>query len=130
MRMQVILDSSFARPGSAPIWGGKKGEFRDWTNSSTTLQPSALLSAIWVNFWRLRINSFLPSTIKLVKFLCSETLAEVNLSKIESIYMGIMSKLPLVTFEFHESNLLVHFRFPLDLVTPLIQFNFKIAFGH
>ena len=32
MRMQVILDSSFARPGSAPIWGGKKGEFRDWTN--------------------------------------------------------------------------------------------------
>ena len=32
MRMQVILDSSFARPGSAPIGGGKKGEFRDWTN--------------------------------------------------------------------------------------------------
>ena len=24
MRMQVILDSSFAGPGSAPIWGGKK----------------------------------------------------------------------------------------------------------
>ena len=32
MRMQVILDSLFARPGSAPIGGGKKGEFRDWTN--------------------------------------------------------------------------------------------------
>ena len=31
MRMQVILDSSFARLGSAPVWGGKKGEFRDWT---------------------------------------------------------------------------------------------------
>ena len=31
MRMQVILDSLFARPGSAPIWSGKKGEFRDWT---------------------------------------------------------------------------------------------------
>ena len=29
--MQVILDSLFARPGSAPKWGGKKGEFRDWT---------------------------------------------------------------------------------------------------
>ena len=29
--MQVILDSYFARPDSAPIWGGKKGEFRDWT---------------------------------------------------------------------------------------------------
>ena len=32
--MQVILDSSFARLGSAPIWGGKKGEFRDWTRWS------------------------------------------------------------------------------------------------
>ena len=35
MRMQVILDSSFARPGSAPIWDGKKGEFRDWTRMET-----------------------------------------------------------------------------------------------
>ena len=33
MRMQVVLDSPFARPGSAPIGGGKKGEFRDWTKS-------------------------------------------------------------------------------------------------
>ena len=32
--MQVIVDSSFARQGSAPIWGGKKGEFRDWTISA------------------------------------------------------------------------------------------------
>ena len=32
MRMQVILDSSFARPGSVSIWRGKKGEFRDWTS--------------------------------------------------------------------------------------------------
>ena len=31
MRMQVILDSLFALLCSAPIWGGKKGEFRDWT---------------------------------------------------------------------------------------------------
>ena len=30
--MQVILDSSFARPGSVPMWSGKKGEFRDWTS--------------------------------------------------------------------------------------------------
>ena len=37
MRMQVILDSSFAHPGSAPIWGGKKGEFRDWTMLILTL---------------------------------------------------------------------------------------------
>ena len=35
--MQVILDSSFARPGSAPIWGGKKGEFRDWTTMTTVI---------------------------------------------------------------------------------------------
>ena len=33
MRMQVILDSSFSRQGSAPIWGEKKGEFRDWTRT-------------------------------------------------------------------------------------------------
>ena len=33
--MQVILDSSFAHPGSAPIWSGKKGEFRDWTRVLT-----------------------------------------------------------------------------------------------
>ena len=36
MRIQVILDSldpSFARRGSAPLRGGKKGEFRDWTMS-------------------------------------------------------------------------------------------------
>ena len=37
MRMQVILDSSVARPGSAPIWGGKKGEFRDWTMKNPEL---------------------------------------------------------------------------------------------
>ena len=32
MRMLVILDSLFARLASAHIWGGKKGEFIDWTN--------------------------------------------------------------------------------------------------
>ena len=31
MRMQIILDSLFARPGSAPLEGRKKGESRDWT---------------------------------------------------------------------------------------------------
>ena len=45
MRMQVILDSSFARPGSAPIWGGKKGEFRDWT--TTALVESIVNFSIW-----------------------------------------------------------------------------------
>ena len=35
MQMQVILNSPFASPGSAPIGGGKKGEFRDWTTLSS-----------------------------------------------------------------------------------------------
>ena len=40
MRMQVILDSLFARPGSAPIGGGKKGEFRDWTRKRQTVKST------------------------------------------------------------------------------------------
>ena len=43
MRMQVILDSSFARPGSFPIWGGKKVEFRDWTTPSPECRAFKLL---------------------------------------------------------------------------------------
>ena len=38
MYMQVILDSLFARPSPAPIWGGKKWEFRDWTSWPLTLR--------------------------------------------------------------------------------------------
>ena len=45
MRMQVILDSSFARPGSAPIWGGKKGEFRDWTYPTGSSQAPTTSSS-------------------------------------------------------------------------------------
>ena len=44
--MQIILDSSFARPGSAPIWGGKKVEFRDWTKS---LQDRQIRSFFYKN---------------------------------------------------------------------------------
>jgi len=44
MRMQIFLDSSFARPGSAPIWGGKKGEFRDWTTSVHEIGSSGVVS--------------------------------------------------------------------------------------
>jgi len=40
MRMQVILDSSFARAGSAPIWGGKNGELRDWTRRLKTVSST------------------------------------------------------------------------------------------
>ena len=48
MRMQVILDSSFARPGSAPIWGGKKGEFRDWTRSRSVVHVHLVLAFTFV----------------------------------------------------------------------------------
>ena len=49
MRMQVILDSSFARPGSAPLWGGKKGEFRDWTKAPAARRWIVLASHLRVN---------------------------------------------------------------------------------
>ena len=41
MRLQVILDFLFARRGSAPIGGRKKGEFRDWTIASSANQASS-----------------------------------------------------------------------------------------
>ena len=41
MRMQAILDSPFARPGSAPTGGGKKGEFRDWTTFIVNLRDNS-----------------------------------------------------------------------------------------
>ena len=49
MRIQVILDSSFARPGSAPIWGGKKGEFRDWTIIARELSGFICTSSLTMN---------------------------------------------------------------------------------
>ena len=39
-----VLDSSFTRPGSAPIWGGNKGEFRDWTKQCTVVNKMAAAS--------------------------------------------------------------------------------------
>ena len=47
----LILDSSFARAGSALIWGGKKEEFRDWTSVLTHLSHLLL---------RTKINIFIP----------------------------------------------------------------------
>ena len=46
MRMQVILDSLFAHPGSAPIGGGKKGEFRDWTSPGRIIVLGFLVRAL------------------------------------------------------------------------------------
>ena len=51
MRMQVILDSYFVRPGSAPIWGGKKGEFRDWTSISRTQAEGLFVALHWKQNW-------------------------------------------------------------------------------
>ena len=67
--MQVILDSSFAHPGSAPIWGGKKGEFRDWTTDSVVQQHGGVLE-LFSRFRRgaenrgfIRIKKFFPRSI-------------------------------------------------------------------
>ena len=43
MRMQVILDSPFASSGSAPIGGGKKGEW-DWTSFQPIRHEYAVFS--------------------------------------------------------------------------------------
>ena len=48
MRMQVILDSLFARRGLAPIGGTKKGEFRDWNSPTPNTVWSAEVKKIQV----------------------------------------------------------------------------------
>ena len=50
MRMQVILDSSFARPGSAPIWG-KKVEFRDWTRLFSVIGQTLFTNEYFCHFF-------------------------------------------------------------------------------
>ena len=71
MRMQVILDSPFARPGSAPIGGGKKGEFRDWTNYRVFLSRNYRLivaprkfDVLKTNMLVLRTSNFQGATIR------------------------------------------------------------------
>ena len=45
--MQVILDFSFVSPGqSAPIGGGKKGEFRDWTIIILTISEQSKVDGV------------------------------------------------------------------------------------
>ena len=46
MHAHASYPGLFFRPGSAPIWGGKKGEFRDWTTSTqepNTIAPQSAL---------------------------------------------------------------------------------------
>ena len=64
MRMQVILDSLFVPQGSAPIWGGKKRELRDWTTLGIRSIGNYgfglwLIPAADPNFLPLRIGSTL-----------------------------------------------------------------------
>ena len=50
----IHQDSLFASPGSAPIWGGKKGEFRDWTISGNIRKIGGVLcNALTREQWRL-----------------------------------------------------------------------------
>ena len=60
--MQVILDSSFARQGSAPIRGGKKGEFRDWTICYVVSGCCNRESPIFINVF---VASFCDNRLKL-----------------------------------------------------------------
>ena len=48
----------FARPGSAPIWGGTKGEFRVWTSKSR-----AGVSQAWTYYSKVAFNNWLLETV-------------------------------------------------------------------
>ena len=96
MRMQVILDSLFARPGSAPIGGGKKGEFRDWTTTVVEeSQKTPLVRRLYgrrtapqwsVGIWAVHITVIASSTnILLMK---KEKQTKPNQTK--SLYLGIL----------------------------------------
>ena len=86
MRMQVILDSSFARPGSGPIWGGKKGEFRDWTK----VGDEEIENTLYADDTTLFVKD-LESVQELLEMLenfrrCSGL--ELNKSKTEAMWLG------------------------------------------
>ena len=90
MRMQVILDSSFARPGGAPICGGKKGEFRDWTSGSRAVSKNCeilFVSDRWQTFWH---ESQMPHRVGLVwvKFPTVRSLTWVKCPGIARVGMG------------------------------------------
>ena len=91
------------------------------TYSSTTLQPSALLSAIRINFWRLRINS-LPSTIKLVRFLFSAQEHSPRLTwKIESIW-ALCSNCLWLPLNFMRVTFIGHYRNVRGLEKSMVVF--------
>ena len=78
--MQVILDSSFARPGSAPIWGGKKGEFRDWTRVQLAAGPPRNAMFLWF-FRSFRSNFRCKRVIQFLRRLKEAHLRFLDLKK-------------------------------------------------
>ena len=107
MRLQVILDSSFALPGSAPIWGGKKGEFRDWTRGLGVYNRGGgalrwdftVIGKIFASFLIIGFNAascFFPWFLKNSKRLWSETNAS----------HAVSSCLLILRYQSPEANLL------------------------
>ena len=85
MRMQVILDS-LARPGLAPIWGGKKGEFKDWTTFKRLFHCSKFIGNISLEFLMFHLFAYLAIII----FLSISSLFKIALLH--------------VSFKFYSSN--------------------------
>ena len=93
MRMQVILDSLFARPGSAPIGDGKKGEFRDWTKYSPAktaeylgIFPNFQNCACCEKYLKDKEHNSLHLTLKICSDICPWTLSVPQSSQFFSSY--------------------------------------------
>ena len=85
--MKVIVDSLFTCPGSVPIWGRKKGEFRDWTSATATV----VLSNCAGSFGRQLICGFYSLIFHLLYLLLQNTLAWLQL-KIEAWHNTVQTE--------------------------------------
>ena len=64
MRMQVILDSPFARPGSAPMWGaGRKESSR--TGLSNNKKPYKVRNENIQRYVSVKFRDFTPAFMKI-----------------------------------------------------------------
>ena len=59
---------TLARPGSAPIWGGKKGEFRDWTTVKRVFHCSKFIGNLSLEFLMFHLFAYLAIIIFLSIF--------------------------------------------------------------
>ena len=117
--MQVILDSSFARPGSAPIWGEKKVEFRDWTNLSWNIpllfhgeRSNYVLFGFLTIFYY--FQGFLVES-KLTKLLAPLERDEQSLMKLDAIF-AVRIFLSVGLFPRHSKLCSEDLRFTLSIV--------------